>query len=130
MRFDYFCDARLEEMAPRACQCSFCIPRGASYVSDPASRLEVRLRDPRMVYAHVHGTGTAKFVHCGLCNELVYVRCEIEGRTYGLIAAQALSHSPPAAPYPVDHDGESMAQRLARRAAHWIPDLVVFDGAQ
>jgi hypothetical protein len=128
LRFDYLCDLPLEALTARACQCHFCLPRGASYLSAPSGRLEVRLRDRRFLYAHVFGTGTAEFMHCALCNHLVFVRSEVEGNTYGLVVAGALGDPPGAeAPLAVNYQDESLAERLARRAAHWIPKLEIIE---
>ncbi len=117
-----------EELQPRACQCLFCRPRGASYVSDPAGRLEVRVRDLRYLYAHVFGTGTADFMHCGRCNHLVYVSSEIDGRVYGLVLQQSMDIDiEPGRSRAMDYSEESLETRLERRAGHWIPDVVVIE---
>ena len=123
--FLFHCNQALEELKPRACQCEFCRPRGASYVSAADGRLEVRVRDLRYLYAHSFGTFTADFMHCGRCNHLVYVTSEIDGQLRGLVLAQALRDEVGAAPAEADYDEESLEQRLARRAANWIPELVV-----
>jgi hypothetical protein len=83
-----------------------------------------------MVYAHLFETQTAEFMHCARCNELVYVRCDIDGRSYGLVVAGALLTPPPLATQrSVDHAGESLTQRLERRMSHWIPDIVTIEDA-
>jgi hypothetical protein len=128
LRIGYLCDLSLEELTLRACQCHFCLPRGASYLSAPSGRLEVRLRERGFLYAHVFGTGTAEFMHCAFCNHLVFVRSHIQGNTYGLVLAQALDDSAAAsAPRAVSYADESLAERLARRAAHWIPELEIIE---
>lgn len=124
------CDLDLDELAPRACQCEFCLPGGASYVSVPAGRLEVRVRDRRYLYAHVFGTFTADFMHCGLCNDLVYVSTEIDGRTLGLVVQQTMQGDIDAAPSLADYEGETLENRLARRADNWIPELVLREAVQ
>ena len=129
--FTYHSDQPMAALCARACQCEFCLPRGNSYLSFPGDRLEVRVRDSRFLYAHVFATATAEFMHCGLCNHLVYVRSEIDGRDYGLVVAQALSEWQGAAQeQPVDHGNESAGDRLARRAANWIADFVVEEYAE
>ena len=109
VRYQLHCQLDLDELALRACQCEFCLPRGWSYLSAPCGRLEVRVRDRRYLYAHVFGTGTADFMHCGLCNHLVFVRSEIEGRLYGLVLAQALdSEVAVADSQAMDYAGETL----------------------
>ena len=128
--FRYHCDQAKQALSPRACQCAFCLPRGASYLSDPSARLEVQLEDRRLLYAHLFGTGTAEFMHCGRCNELVYVRCEIEGRDYGLVVAAALADPPAAATtQAAEYGAETLEERLARRAARWIPEVEIIEDA-
>lgn len=121
------CNQDLDELTPRACQCEFCLPRAASYVSAAGARLEVRVRDLRYLYAHVFGTYTADFMHCGRCNHLVYVSSEIDGRVRGLVLAQSLRDVIDAPATGTHYDDESLEQRLARRAATWIPELVVLE---
>lgn len=125
VRYDLHCNLDLDKLALRACQCEFCLPRGARYISMPDAHLEVQVRDKRFLYAHVFGTGTADFMHCGRCNDLVYVSSEIEGRTRALVVENTLEGELSAQPDAMDYDGESLDERLARRAANWIPTLVV-----
>ena len=102
------CNRSAAELAPRACQCSFCRPRAASYVGGEG-RLEVRVRDKRYLYAHVFGTGTADFMHCGRCNHAVYVTSRVEGREYALVCFQALGiDAETSAAHAVDFDDESL----------------------
>ncbi len=121
------CNQDLDELTPRACQCEFCLPREARYVSVADGRLEVRVRDRRYLYAHAFGTFTADFMHCGRCNHLVYVTSEIDGHLRGLVLEQSLRDDITAPPAEADYDEESLEQRLARRAANWIPELVVLE---
>ncbi len=129
VQYLWHCHQTLAELSPRACQCEFCQPRDARYLSAPDSRLEVHLSDSRFVYAHVFGTYTADFMHCGRCNDLVYVSCEHDGRLLGLVVQQSLRQSPEdqvqLSAGECDFDQESLDERLARRAANWIPELVV-----
>ena len=119
------------DLHPRACQCLFCRPRAASYLSDPKGRLEVEVRDMRYLYSHVFGTATADFVHCGRCNHLVYVSCEIDGRNYALVVQDSLDiEIDPGRGRAMDFSDESLAERLARRAKTWIPDLEVREDSE
>jgi hypothetical protein len=129
--YRFFCDLSLEQIEPRACQCQFCRPRGSSYISATHGRLEVRVRDARFLYSHVFGTDTADFVHCGSCNHLVYVSSEVDGRLYGLVVEQSLYENLDVGRgRAVDFSAETLEARLARRAATWIPEVVVVDEAQ
>lgn len=124
--FTYHCSQPLTDLVARACQCEFCLPRGASYLSEPDSRLQVRLKDSRYVYAHSFGTHTADFMHCAICNTLVYVKSEIGGHEYALVVATALlEYEQLESLGPVDYEGEQVSDRLQRRAQRWIKHLEV-----
>jgi hypothetical protein len=124
VRFDYRCREPLAQQVARACQCEFCLPREASYLSDSVSELEVRIRDRRYLYAHRFGTATAEFMHCAVCNTEVYVACDIDGTRYALVRAAALDEfTALGGTSEVSHDDESLEQRLSRRARNWIPVL-------
>ena len=130
VQYRFSCHIPADDLQPRACQCLFCRPRGTSYISDAGGRLEVRVRDLRYLYAHVFGTGTADFMHCGRCNHLVYVSTEIDGRLYGLVVQESLDVDiDPGRSRAMDFGGESLEQRVARRAETWIPDISVTEGA-
>jgi hypothetical protein len=124
--FTYRCPKPLAELQARACQCEYCRPRRQAYVGDPDGSLRVRVRDQRYLYAHRFGTGTADFIHCAVCNHQVFVRSEIEGHTYALVCVEALQDHPQLGSHePVDFEGESVEERLRRRARSWIGELVI-----
>jgi len=124
VRLVYHCNAALDELQARACQCDYCRPAGLSYLSEPASRLQVLVRDMRYLYAQTFATATAEFMHCAVCNHAVYVRSEIEGNNYALVVAQTLAGWPlPIQVLPKDFGTESVADRLQRRRANWIGQL-------
>jgi hypothetical protein len=129
VQFTYRCRQSLEDISARACQCLYCEPRAATYLSDADAALQVRLRDSRYVYAHRFGTSTADFMHCAVCNVQVFVRCEIEGHTYALVSAPALREFSRLKVFvPMDYDGENLPERLLRRARLWIPELRIQAG--
>ena len=128
VRFEYHSHPPLGELEPRACQCEYCLPGNQRYLSEPEGLLRVSMRDQRWVYAHRFGTRTADFMHCARCNELVYVRCEIEGQHYALVVVNALESADQLLdPQPVDYDGEALAGRLDRRSSRWIGRLEVVE---
>lgn len=131
VRYRFHSQLAENDLSPRACQCQFCRPRAASYLSDPRGRLEIEVRDKRYLYAHVFGTATADFVHCGRCNHLVYVSCEIDGRTYGLVVQSSLdAEIDPGRGRAANFADESLPERLARRAETWIPDVQVRENSE
>ena len=116
----------LAQMTGRSCQCLYCQPRASTYLSSPDSALQVKTRDLRYMYAHRFGTNTADFMHCVVCNMEVFVRSEIQGQVYALVNAAALSELTQLQNISLmDYDGETLAQRLARRRQAWIPELQI-----
>jgi hypothetical protein len=124
VKFLYRCQQPLPEITARRCQCLYCAPRAASYLSAGQASLHVQVRDLRYLYAHRFGTNTADFMHCAVCNTQVFVRSEVEGRTYALVSAPALHDFAQLREFAtVNYDGETLAQRLNRRSQFWIPEL-------
>ncbi len=102
----------------------YCLPYAATYVSDAHAALEVRVKDLRVLYAHRFGTNTADFMHCAICNTLVFVRSEIDRRVYSLVSAAALREFEQLrVSVAMDYDDEDLPDRLQRRSQRWIPEL-------
>ena len=126
VRFKFYCNQELVSLVARECQCEYCRPRRASYISDTQGMLRVEVRDTRYLYSHSFGTRSADFVHCARCNALVYVKSVIEGREYALVVANRLADFPALEQArAMDFDAESLSERLQRRAESWIPVLEV-----
>ncbi len=124
VRFEYHSSQPLEAQTARQCQCDFCGPRQASYLSARDAELHVHLKDERYLYAHRFATGTADFMHCAVCNAQVYVASNIDDRHYALVYAPALDEFAVLKDFSdCDYDGEGLSDRLARRANNWIPSL-------
>ncbi len=120
-------DLAQEDSVPRACECVFCAPMGNAFIGGGNSRLTVRQKHPKLVYAHTFATATADFMHCGLCNSLVYVVSNIDGKDFALVARDALENAELPAAEVVSFQGETLEQRLSRRMTTWITALEVID---
>ncbi len=126
VRFEYHCQLALPEQIARACQCEFCKPRRATYLSLVDSELHIHLKDSRYLYAHRFGTNTADFMHCAVCNAQVFVKTEVDGGNYALVYAPALASFSELQNFSdVDYEGEVVGDRLQRRAVNWIPNLLI-----
>lgn len=104
----------------RECQCSFCLSHGALYAADPIGELRFHHRDPARLVRYQFALRTADFLLCSACG--VYIGAVARSGLRGIINAQSLAQRvalPPA--QPVVYDGESEADRLARRDARWTP---------
>ena len=109
----------------RACQCSFCRKHNALVVSDPDGQIVVTVNEPSHLSLYAFGPKTAQFAVCRRC---------------GVYVAAVTSHEPLRAivqvnalvdrarftrpPRPMDFDGESRDQRIARRQSRWTPAVI------
>ncbi|WP_434634317.1 GFA family protein [Chromobacterium sp. CV08] len=109
----------------RRCDCGFCRKHGGIWTASPAAGLTVALRDPQRVSHYRFGTGTADFHICSGCGVAPLVTSEIDGRLYAVVSVNAFETPglPLGEAADVSFDGESEAERLARRARNWIPDV-------
>jgi hypothetical protein len=117
---------RAEDLAVRACGCTFCRRHAAIAATDPAGTVEVRIRDPAEVSRYVFGLRTAEFLVCRRCGVYVAAVCAIEGALYATINVNALEArtSFTRTPVPVEYDAETAVERLARRRRAWTPAAV------
>lgn len=114
----------------RACDCSFCVKHGGVWTSNPQGRLRVEVKNPSKVSHYEFGTRTANFLICARCGAVPVVTSEIDGNTYAVVSVNAFNNVPPdmLQRASVTFEGESEADRLARRVKNWIPH-VEFVGA-
>jgi hypothetical protein len=116
----------VDAFVPRRCSCSMCRRHGASYISDPNARLELRYRDGSQLSLYRFGQRTARWVICSRCGVLTAVLCEIEGRLRAVVRVQAMvEHSFPRPEVATNFDSESVKVRLQRRAKTWIGSVTV-----
>ncbi len=80
----------INELAPRACDCSFCVEQGASWLSDPAGSLDVVIKDSHLLRHEQQGSGSAKFTVCGTCDALMYATYEKDSVTYAGLNSSCL----------------------------------------
>ena len=115
-----------EAVRLRACQCSFCRAHATRTISDPNGAVEVWAEDWSLVEAYRFGTGTAAFLICRRCGVYIGAVCDTPAGLRATINTNSLDDrarfTQPAAA--VDHDGEDLADRLARRACTWTPAVV------
>jgi hypothetical protein len=116
-----------EKIQLRLCMCSFCRRHGSVAVTDPQGRLEVSWSDPERVTRYQFGLRTSDFLVCKTCGVYVAALCEIAGRLYATLNANALDARAvfTQTPTAVDYDAEGVPERLARRKQAWTPAVVV-----
>jgi hypothetical protein len=112
-------------MPARRCGCGFCRKHGGVWTAAPGARLTVALRQPQRVSRYRFGTGAADFHICSDCGVVPLASSEIDGRLYAVVSVNAFETPglPISDALDVSFEGESEADRLARRARNWIADV-------
>jgi hypothetical protein len=115
-------DWKAEDIAARACDCSFCVKHGGLWTSSPTASLEVTVRNPSLVSRYAFGTRTAVFHICTGCGVAPVATSEIEGNLYAVISVNAFNGVDPSLirRAPASFESEDTESRLARRKRNWI----------
>lgn len=114
------------EITPRACDCSFCRKHGACWVSDPAGRLVVGVRNGEAPIEYRQGSNTATFLLCRRCGVLVAVIYAHAMRRYAAINATCLDGKPGfGATLPVSPQKLDANEKTARWRELWLADVRV-----
>lgn len=117
-----------EEIQPRACQCSFCRKHAALSISDPGGRARIWATRPSEVSRYRFGLKIADFILCMKCGVYVAAVCETPMGLRTVVNCLVLEESArfTKQPAPMSYEGETIEQRLARRAERWMPADVRF----
>ena len=114
------------EVRLRACGCSFCRAHNTRTTSDPKGAVEIHAADWLLVEAYRFGSGTAEFLLCRRCGVYIGAVCDTPAGLRATINTNSLDDrahfTQPATA--VDHDGERLEDRLARRARTWTPAII------
>jgi hypothetical protein len=114
------------EVRLRACGCSFCRAHNTRTTSDAQGSVEIRAADWSLVEAYRFGSGTAEFLLCRRCGVYIGAVCDTSAGLRATINTNSLDDrahfTQPATA--VDHDGERLEDRLARRARTWTPAII------
>jgi hypothetical protein len=110
----------------RACGCSFCRANQTRTVSDPEGAAEIWADDWAEVSKYRFGTGTADFLVCRRCGIYLGAMTETAAGTRMVTNTNCLEDRAlfTGTPAPTDHNGETVDDRQARRAAMWTPTIV------
>jgi hypothetical protein len=116
-----------ERISARTCSCSFCLKHGGIWTASPTASLRVHVARPDQVSHYQFGTRTADFLVCRICGVVPLVTSCIGGREYAVVNVNAFEDVPASmiSHSPVSFDGEGEGDRLARRAQHWIADVLL-----
>ena len=122
LRWEFEGDQDLSALAPRACDCDFCMRHRAAWVSDPDGRLQIRAAEPAL-QRYRQGSGRAEFLLCRACGVLVTVIARADdGRLLGAANRNAFD-------VPVRFGDEAVVSprvlapeaKLARWTQVWMP---------
>jgi hypothetical protein len=110
----------------RACGCSFCRAHNTRTTSDPSGSVDIRAADWSLVEPYRFSTGTAEFLICKRCGVYVGAVAATDSGMRAVININCLDDRDAFTqqPDPVDHDGEEIDDRQARRAANWTPATI------
>ena len=129
IRFSLAWEPDPESIPARACSCTFCTRHGAVWTSKPDGQLTVTIADPAQVSRYAFGTRTAEFHVCTACGVPVAATSRIDGRLYAVVNVNTFENVDHALlrHTPASFDGESEADRLARRARNWIGKVEIVE---
>ena len=110
----------------RACQCPFCRAHATRTVADPNGLAEISAEDWSLVELYRFGTRTADYIVCRRCGVYLGAVCDIVAGTRAVINVNSLADRGQFTQMPAanDYDGETVEQRLARRARRWMPAVI------
>lgn len=118
---------RLDNLAVRACGCSFCTKHGARTTTDPEGHLEIEIGDPARLVRYRFAMNTADFLVCGGCGvylAAVMTEGERAWATLNTIILDEPDDDRFTAAIPVHYDAEDRDARIARRKAKWTPTSI------
>lgn len=124
--FGLRCTEEAQPTVARRCDCTFCRPRGARWVSPPGATLEIAFGSAP-VSRYSFASRTAQFWICSRCGSVPLATSEIDGRLYAVVNAEAFTKPVPgleSAPAAAGA-GEAIEQKLARRKQTWIGNVYV-----
>lgn len=124
-------DWKADDIAARACDCSFCVKHGGLWTSSPAAAIQVTVKQPADVTKYTFGTATAVFHICSRCGIVPLATSEIDGRLYAVVSVNAFNGVDPALVRraPASFEGEDTGSRLARRKRGWIGSVRFVESA-
>jgi hypothetical protein len=89
-------------------------------------RFELSADDASLVERYRFGSRTADYVICRHCGVYIAAVCETSAGTRAVVNTNCLADRASFSQIPAvsDYDGETVAQRLSRRAERWMPAVV------
>jgi len=112
-----------EQLSVRACSCSFCRSHGARSTSDPKGSVKITVHDSSQLIRYRFGLKTADFLICKRCGVYLAAVMTEGGTSYATVNISTFDFLArfKKKPVIVSYDGESEAERRARRRKNWTP---------
>jgi len=116
-----------EQTPVRTCTCSFCRSHNPRMVSDPEGLLDVQADDWSLVERYQFGTRTCDFLICRRCGVFIAAVADMAEGTRGVVNVNCLEDRSLFTLVAAMHEfqGETIDSRLSRRAANWMPAIVM-----
>jgi hypothetical protein len=114
------------EIRVRACQCGLCRRRDTRTVADAAGLAIIRASSSADLARYRFGLSTADYLICKRCGIYVAAVQHDAGQLMSVVNVAGLDvpEFRAAAGEAVSYEGETVAQRLARRRAYWMPTVL------
>lgn len=112
-----------EQLPVRACACSFCRRHGTRTTSDPNGKAQITVHDSNLLIRYRFGLKTADFLICGKCGVYVGAVMTAGDKAYAVVNLNTFDslENFRREPATMSYDGESVAERRARREKNWTP---------
>lgn len=115
-----------ETYAPRTCDCDFCRRHGASYLSDPAGSLRIRVKDARLLAKYRQGSALADCLVCRNCGVLLGVAYAENGRLFATVNCRIVDGGTAfAETIAVSPKALSAAQKVERWKDVWFSNVEI-----
>jgi hypothetical protein len=114
------------ETKVRACQCGFCRRHGTRTVADAEGLATIRIPSPTQLERYRFGHASADYLICRTCGVYVAAIQHEAGRPISVVNVAGLDVEAfrGIAADPVTYEGETVADRRARRRAYWMPAVL------
>ncbi|WP_156820732.1 hypothetical protein [Dasania marina] len=115
-----------DTIIPRACQCHYCLSKGAAYATQTNTRLTVSINNSALHSVVQHGSNSAHFHECSYCDQVVFVTAEIAGRLYGAVNAMLITQKAYLAqPVKLDFSAQTPQQKQQRWQQSWCSPVEI-----
>jgi hypothetical protein len=114
------------ETRVRACQCGFCRRHGTRTVADKDGLVAIRVASPAQLERYRFGHSSADYLICRTCGTYVAAIQDEAGRHISVVNVAGLDVEAfrGRAGEPVNYEGETAADRRARRRTYWMPAVL------